>query len=175
MNVLLSARCRHAVNAQNKRVCPKRGKGRNMEIEDFIIFFVFLGLFAETITDVLDRKIWMPLMIIELPLLLGLNYAAGRGSVSLWIGSIGIGLLFYLLSVVTGGQIGKGDALLFCMTGAGVGLWENFILIYLTFLLAFLAAMFLFVVKRVSRKKTIPLAPFLLLAYLIQVSVKAWG
>lgn len=130
---------------------------------------IFLGLLTETVIDIREKRIWIPILLIELPILIGLKYLIGQGDIFLWIASIGVGSFFYIVSIVTKGQLGKGDALLFCMTGAGFGLWNNMMMIYITFFLAFLAALFLLIVKKVNRKYSMPLAPFVLASYILLV------
>lgn len=130
---------------------------------------IFLGLLIETVIDIREKRIWIPILLIELPILIGLKYLIGQGDIFLWIASIGVGSFFYIVSIVTKGQLGKGDALLFCMTGAGFGLWNNMMMIYITFFLAFLAALFLLIVKKVNRKYSMPLAPFVLASYILLV------
>ena len=133
---------------------------------DILYLLTFIGLLTEAVIDILQKKIWLPVIIIELPVLIGIHYMFGQGSISLWVASVGAAF-FYVVSIVSREQLGKGDALLFGLSGAGVGLWNNLILIYLTFLLAFFGAVFLLVVKKAGRSQTMPLAPFLLAAYLI--------
>ena len=143
-------------------------------IKIFLYSFVLLGLIIETVVDIREKKVWIPVVLIEIPVLLGFNCWIGNGSILLFIASFGIGAVFYLISVITKGQIGKGDALIFCMTGAGIGLVDNILIIYLTFFLAFLAAVFLWLVKKVGRKYTMPLVPFILCAYMIVVGGRIW-
>jgi prepilin signal peptidase PulO-like enzyme (type II secretory pathway) len=61
------------------------------------------------------------------------------------------------------------------MTGAGIGLSYNLMLIYLTFIFAFLAAVFLWAVKRVDKKYAMPLTPFVLLSYVLLAGCKYCG
>lgn len=138
-------------------------------IEKFLYCFLLLGLIIEMIGDIRERKICFFVVIMELPVLIGMRYWIGEGGITIWLASLGIGALFYLISVVTREQIGKGDAWVFCMTGAGIGLFYNLLLIYVTFFLAFLAAIFLQVVKRVNKKYSMPLTPFVVCAYFIVI------
>ncbi len=140
-------------------------------IERFIYGLVLIGLLIETIKDIREKKISLLVVIVEFPVLIVARYLTGQGSVALWAASLGIGTFFYLASIVTGGQIGKGDAFVLCMTGAGVGLYGNLLIIYISFFLAFLAAVFLLVFRKVDRKYSMPLTPFILCAYLLVVGV----
>ena len=143
-------------------------------IQEICIALVGVGLFTASYTDIRWQKIWMPPLLAEIPILMILNYIFGNAGGSLWIASVGCFALFYIISVATGGQLGKGDAALFGMTGAGVGLYSNLLLIYLTFLIAFVAAVFQVVVRRADRKKQMPLAPMVLYAFVILEVMKLW-
>lgn len=137
-------------------------------MRDEMIFIVLLaGLVIESVFDMKKREIWLPVAVGEIPLLLVMNYLKGNGGIWLWIGSLGIGMLFYMVSRVTRGQLGTGDAVLFAMTGAGLGITDNLILLYLTFACTFLAAAVLWMWRRVGRNYRLPLAPFVLTSYCI--------
>lgn len=136
-------------------------------IEKFSYCFLLIGLVVETIEDIREKKICLAVVLVELPILMGVQYWLGRGGAALWIASFGVGVFFYLVSVVTKEQIGKGDAFVFCMTGAGIGLADNLVLIYVAFFLAFFAAVFLWLVKGVNKKHSMPLTPFILCSYLL--------
>lgn len=141
-------------------------------IEKVIFCILLAGLVVEAIKDIKEKKIYLAVVLVELPVLMGAQYWMGEGGVAIWIASVGIGAFFYFISVVTRGQIGKGDALVFCMTGAGVGLYDNLLLIYVAFFLAFLAAVFLWAVRGVNKKYSIPLTPFILCAYLLVAGIR---
>ncbi len=132
-----------------------------------IFVLLFIGLAAASYTDLRRRDIFIPVCIGEIPVLFFLNYSLGKGGISLWIASLGVCAFFYLVSVATREQIGKGDAFLFGMTGAGMGLFGNLLLIYITFLLTFFAAVFLLIFRRVDKKYKLPMAPFALCSYCI--------
>lgn len=143
-------------------------------IEKFSYCFLLTGLVVETIEDIREKKICLAVVLIELPILMGVQYWLGRGGAALWIASFGVGLFFYLISVVTKEQIGKGDAFVFCMTGAGIGLADNLVLIYVAFFLAFFAAVFLWMVKGVNKKYSMPLTPFILCSYLLVMGYRSF-
>lgn len=134
---------------------------------EIIVAVLLIGLGIEAVFDWRKRKIWIPIVAVEIPVLLVLNYQRGNGGIWLWIASFGIGLFFYMISLVTGGQIGTGDALLFAMTGAGIGLQDNLVLLYLTFVCTFIVAAVLWLGKRVGKNYKLPLAPFVLLSFCV--------
>ena len=135
---------------------------------------VGLGLLTASYTDIRRQEIWLPPLLVEIPMLIILNYIYGNPGISLWIASAGCFALLYIISVATGGQLGKGDAVLFGMTGAGMGLYSNLLLLYLTFFIAFVTAVFQVVVRRADRKKQMPLAPMLLGAFAILEVMRLW-
>lgn len=81
--------------------------------------------------------------------------------------SISVFLLFWLVGRLTKGQIGSGDAVVFFMTATELGFMKSIWLIYVSFLLAFFAAVFFFFVKKKGKKYEMPFVPFISLAYLI--------
>ncbi|MGN0343584.1 MAG: prepilin peptidase [Lachnospiraceae bacterium] len=78
--------------------------------------------------------------------------------------SVGVVLLF--LSVLTGGKIGAGDAVLLIVTGIYLGLEQNLELFFCGLMLCGLWALGLLVLRKKSRKDSIPFVPFLLAAYM---------
>ena len=78
--------------------------------------------------------------------------------------SIGVALLF--VSVLTGGKIGIGDGLLLIVTGIYLGLEENLKLFLCGLFLCGLWALGLVLLRKKSRKDSIPFVPFLLAAYM---------
>ncbi|RKI43717.1 hypothetical protein D7V86_03060 [bacterium D16-51] len=135
-------------------------------MQEYILYgSLFVCLLLEAVIDIRKQKIWLPLVLIEIPVLTGLNYSMGRGGIALWAASFGTGVVIYLVSIVTKEQIGKGDAYLFAMTGAGMGFLGNIALLYLTFFFAFLAALFYWLVKKAGRGFRMPLAPFVFVSY----------
>lgn len=138
-----------------------------MVIENIIYIIILLSLLLEMFIDIREKKIWLPILYFVFPILIGLNTYLGQGNIQLWVGSAGIGGILLIISFITGEQIGRGDAVLFAVIGAGVGLWTNLLLLYMTFLLAFVWGIFLLAVKHANSQKEIPMTPFLFLSYAI--------
>ena len=78
--------------------------------------------------------------------------------------SVGVVLLF--LSVLTGGRIGAGDAVLLIVTGIYLGLEQNLELFFCGLLLCSMWSLGLLVMRKKSRKDSVPFVPFLLAAYM---------
>lgn len=78
--------------------------------------------------------------------------------------SVGVTLL--VLSKLTGGRIGAGDAVLLIVTGIYLGFEQNMQLFFSGLLLSGIWALGVLVLKKKSRKDSMPFIPFLLAAYM---------
>ena len=76
-------------------------------------------------------------------------------------------LFFLLISKLTNGQIGSGDAFVFGMTGVELGAWQNLWMIYLSFLLAFLGGVLFLLIQKKGKKEPMPFIPYIFLAYFL--------
>ena len=77
-----------------------------------------------------------------------------------------VGVVLLMLSVLTGGRIGAGDAVLLIVTGIYLGLEQNLQLFFSGLLLCGMWALGLLILRKKSRKDSIPFVPFLLAAYM---------
>lgn len=91
------------------------------------------------------------------------------GDINAWVdtgGSMGIGLILCVLSRVTRGSIGEGDACFFLVTGMFFNLWENLSLLMSGLLLCSCYCLGMVVwgayLHIQVRKRTVPFLPFLL-------------
>lgn len=129
-----------------------------------VIVCLFLGVCS--ITDFLWRKIWLPVL------------AVGGGAVLFCIagmdgdlaGHAVCGILygagFVGMSILTGGQIEKGDGLVLGVMGLALGLWNSIAFLFLSLCYAFLAALFLVIVRKKNKSYRMPFVPFALAGYL---------
>lgn len=76
---------------------------------------------------------------------------------------VGVAMLF--LSILTGGRIGAGDGVVLIVTGIYLGVERNLTLLLCGLLMCGIWAFVLIVLRKKSRKDTIPFIPFLLVAY----------
>ena len=79
----------------------------------------------------------------------------------------GIGGVFLLLSIVTKGKVGAGDAWILAVSGVYLEFWENLNMCILALYLAGVGALLWYWMKRCKRTDTMPFVPFLLAGYLI--------
>ncbi len=90
-------------------------------------------------------------------------------SVADCIGGLAVGLGTLLISKITAGKIGMGDGILLCVTGIGLGFWNNLELFGIALFLAAILSIFLLLLRIVDRKQSIPFIPFLFAGYIIIV------
>ncbi len=74
---------------------------------------------------------------------------------------------FLLLSRLSQGALGLGDAVLILFLGIICGFWEVFSILLLALTLSAAAGLFLMWKEKSGRKRQIPFVPFLLVAYII--------
>lgn len=77
-----------------------------------------------------------------------------------------VGIVLLVVSILTGGKIGAGDAVLLIVTGIYLGLEQNLELFFCGLLMCSVCSLALFVFRKKSRKDSIPFVPFLLAAYM---------
>lgn len=131
-----------------------------------MIILTMLGVHAAE--DLKRRRIALPfLLIFGLAGLAVQLYCQDMSFFSVGLGlAVGIGIL--LLSILTGGSIGMGDGLVFCVTGVYLGGARNLELLFISLLYAALFSLFLLAkgkgaVKK--NKKEIPFLPFVFLGH----------
>lgn len=85
---------------------------------------------------------------------------------------MGIGIAVWLVSFVTKGKIGIGDAVLLMVTGIYLGAQQNLELFLTALFLAGLWGLYLLVVRKRPRTETFPFVPFLLVAYVEMLVIR---
>lgn len=129
-----------------------------------LIICLFLAVCA--VTDCFCRKIWMPVL---LPAgLASLFCVAGMEGnvVSHLVCGILAGAGFWWISIVTGGQIEKGDGAVLGVMGLALGIWKGVVFLFFSFTYAFFAALILVTVGKKKRSYRMPFVPFALAGYL---------
>lgn len=82
-----------------------------------------------------------------------------------WFPGVLVGLFLYLVSRITRGAVGEGDALVYFLTGAALGLTQNVELLMISLFFSSLAAGFLILFRHVGKTYKIPFVPFTAIAY----------
>lgn len=82
-----------------------------------------------------------------------------------WLPGAGIGIFLFVISRLSRGGVGSGDALVYLVTGLALGFPRNLELLILSLVLAALTGLVLLVFRRVGRKHEMPFVPFTAVAY----------
>ena len=120
-----------------------------------------IGMVFAVITDLWQKKIAVYVIFTITIVLLFMQFCSGNGFI--WICSLGSGSIFYMISLLTKEKIGKGDG----MTGAAMGLWKNVMIIYISFMIAFVVALYLIILRKKNKETVFPFAPCIGLAYFL--------
>jgi len=140
-------------------------------IDSDVLLYIISGvcLMVCTITDIKSKKIYLAVIITGLLFIFGCHMWQGTFSFVNVITTLIVCILFIIASVLSGGQIGYGDAFLFAVTGSGLGFMANIFIIMFSFIFAFCAAVFFVVIKHKSHNYSMPLAPFVLGSFIFYV------
>lgn len=83
------------------------------------------------------------------------------------LGGMAIGGVVYVLSLFTEEAIGKGDALVFMLTGCFLGLKYNILLVWVSTIALSLFGIVMMLLGKKKLNDHIPMVPFVLIAYLM--------
>lgn len=86
------------------------------------------------------------------------------------LGSMAIGIGLIIISIVSKESIGIGDGILFLMTGCYLNFFENIILLLRTIFFVGGFTILCFATKKIQKEDRIPMAPFMLAAYVTTLS-----
>lgn len=86
-----------------------------------------------------------------------------------WLPGIAVGGFLYVVSRISRGRVGVGDALVYAVTGMALGISRNVELLAVSLFLASAAALVLVTVRRVGRNYAMPFVPFTAAAFVLVV------
>ncbi len=142
------------------------------------VLAVYLAIAA--IVDILRRKLQYRLLLCGfVPVIVSVLclYFAGdeasllsSGLVSRALG-LAVGLIFFILSCVTKERIGKGDAVIFCICGATMGIGSLIPIIMMSFLLSAVYSVAMLATGKLGKKSRIAFVPFIFLGYAMALTV----
>ena len=127
----------------------------------YIIVFIYLGIMS--VYDIKKREIHLPFTAVAALMLSSRQiYLVCRGEVLLQSAFLGvvIGIVLVAISLLTRGEIGVGDGILFMICGLLFGLYENLVLLFLSLVFTAMVSGALILTRRAGRKDTLPFAPF---------------
>lgn len=128
-----------------------------------IFLFIFLGICA--VYDGIERQI--PLGVVWMGIIVALVlHIQGLGGNGIWpaaASSLIPGVMFWIISFITGERVGYGDGWMLIMIGLFMGLWKCFLILMVGLILSSLVVLILLACKKASGNDQLPFAPFLLL------------
>ena len=128
-----------------------------------------------SVMDIHSRRIPVFVLIFGNLSMLGYQIFIGKGDIWLIAGGIGIGILFLLISRVTGEGIWYGDSWLILIMGIYLGVWKLLEALMSAFLFLGAAAAVCLALKKMSKKYKLPFIPFLTAGYLFNILVEGIG
>lgn len=127
-----------------------------------ILLFLLMGICA--VYDGMERKIPLVVVWIGIAAAAALHIQGMAGERS-WLSislSVLPGMVFWMLSFITGEKVGYGDGWMLVMIGLFVGLWRCCVILLVGLMSESLIVLILLAFRRISRDRQIPFAPFLL-------------
>ena len=129
---------------------------------NFSTFFSVLLLLFISLEDIKNYEINTKLLSILLVINVG-TFHFTKENIFLIVGVI---FFYHALFFITKEKIGYGDIKLFLVLALNLDIFENIYLFSFTFFYAGVCAVGLLLFKKVNRKSTLPLAPFITLGYI---------
>lgn len=132
----------------------------------FVNIVLFLCIGICTITDILRKTVDIRVLLSFSLILVVCCYFEKSYNIESFVAGIGIGSLLACISILSKGAVGMGDACLYSIIICFIGIQKGIFVIFLSIVFAFLAALFLVIVKRKKKDYEMPLVPFVMAAYL---------
>lgn len=132
------------------------------------IFWNVYLLFILSCHDI-DKKL-LPVRILSLGIFISIIFMffePQSRAFELVLTGIFMGGLILLISYISKGGVGRGDAIVFLIIGFMHGAEKSILLFLVTIFITGLLGIVLFVIKKANRRMELPLVPFILLATLI--------
>ncbi len=138
--------------------------------EILLVIIVGVYLLAMAIIDGKKKRIpILPGVICLVCIIAG--QIANRTCWQFWISGMLVGVVLFVVSKASRGAIGEGDAFVYTLTGALLGIMGNMALLLISLLLCSLVSLVLIVFRRVGRQYKIAFVPFVAIAYGVVVIV----
>lgn len=118
-----------------------------------------------SITDIREKKIHVGWCIAFMIIGIVIELIGQREILDICAGMLP-GIFVYVTCIVTGGSIGKGDALVLIAAGIFIGIISSIILFICSLFLVAAAALFLLMLKKGNMKTRIPFVPFLTVTFI---------
>lgn len=137
-----------------------------------ILLVVIVGVYLLAMAVIDGRKREIPILpgVICLVCIIA-GQMANNVSWRVWMPGMLVGVILFAVSKASRGAIGEGDALVYTLTGALLGITGNMELLLISLLLCSLVSLGLIVFRRVGRQYKIAFVPFIAIAYGVVVIV----
>lgn len=126
---------------------------------------LYLGILS--VYDIQTRKVPRWLLGVGMAAAIFLKCFYKNSSIFLVSVGIAIGIVFCMISKVTGETLGMGDSYLITILGGFVGAWNLLYILAYAFLFSAIYSAIVLVMRKFNRKIQIPFIPFLMAAYVL--------
>lgn len=128
---------------------------------------ICLGLLISlAVMDLRYRRVSSSMLMTGSALAAGYCLLFGRTQIWQSFGGLMIGLLFVVVSKVTGEKLGYGDSWLLCILGIYLGTWSLLELLLTAWMAAALTAIAVLALRRCRRGTVLPMVPFIMAGYI---------
>ncbi len=137
-----------------------------MEAIGYVVLFVYLLVMS--VYDIRKGEIQLTISLLAALVLLmrQLSLVPGGGiGLSAAFPGVLVGVVLIVVSILTRGEIGIGDGIVFMVSGLVFGIYENGVLLFLSLVFTAFVSAILMVAKHVGRKYTLPFVPFVFIGY----------
>jgi len=118
------------------------------------------------------REQTVPLKSISVSVLCALAVLVWNKDNAWWIyilSGLAYGITFLLISRITRGALGTGDALIIGTIGIYLGFLHTLAVLFYAFFLGGIFSLILFIMRKASRQTSLPFAPFLTAGFLVSI------
>lgn len=130
---------------------------------------VLILLVLCSISDIKEKKVYsLPCFVFMMIGIIMESMIKQKGILYIVSGMLP-GVLIYIAGIMTGGGIGKGDAIIFIVTGVFIGLKKSLILLVCSLIVINIIGLFILIFRRGNMKTKIPFVPFILISFIALV------
>ncbi len=135
-----------------------------------INLILFIMLIICSISDIKEKKVYGSILLclfIIIALYLLFNKHIGINNIV----GLGFGLALSIIGKITKGKLGVGDGFMLSIIGFGIGFLNQLYIFLISLILIVIFSLFLIILKKINIKDSLPLAPFLLIGFIIKINL----
>lgn len=133
-----------------------------------INLIIFVMLIICSITDIKEKKVYGNILLSVFFIMIIYLLCSKNIMISNIVG-LCFGLLLAIIGKMTKDKLGVGDGFMLSIIGFGIGLLNQLYIFLIALILIIIFSIFLITLKKINIKDSIPLAPFLLIGFIIKV------